>query len=160
MIKLPKFKLSNILTKKNSQEPEKQDIVISRRKDEGVAKDYRFNGIIPGEKSGKFSITWLNPATGKEYSSRSQAKKDTPFGTKLTSFPETRNQISVLSSAIDSYDYYPDEKKLIVRYVSNPDKEYTFERVTKKRKEELDDAASKGRFVYYVLRKYNRAKGY
>lgn len=66
----------------------------------------------------------------------------------------------VASTAIDSYDYYPDLKTLIVRYKSNPDKEYTFERVTPNRKKDLDDALSKGQFVYYILRTYNRARGY
>lgn len=66
----------------------------------------------------------------------------------------------VISTAIDSYDYYPDQEKLVIRYRSNPNKGYTFERVTKNRKKELDRASSKGRFVHYVLRKYNRAKGY
>ena len=66
----------------------------------------------------------------------------------------------VISTAIDSYDYYPDQEKLVIRYRSNPNKGYTFERVTKNRKKELDRASSKGRFVHYVLRRYNRAKGY
>ena len=66
----------------------------------------------------------------------------------------------VISTAIDSYDYYPDQEKLVIRYRSNPNKGYTFERVTKNRKKELDRASSKGRFVHYILRRYNRAKGY
>ena len=65
-----------------------------------------------------------------------------------------------MSSAIDSYKYYPDVKKLLLKYTSNPNKEYMFERVTNRRFQDLDNAASKGRFVYYVLRKYNRADGY
>lgn len=140
--------------------PAKSGIVMSRRVDEGTSKDYRNNGIITGNKYGRFSTRWANPITGQEYSSHWAARKDTPSGTKIIRFPDARNQLSVVSSAIDSYDYYPDVKRLLLRYTSNPDKSYTFDNVTNRRKQDLDDAASKGRFVNYVLRKYNRAAGY
>lgn len=140
--------------------PEKTDIVLSRRVDDGTSKDYRNNGIVAGNKSGRFSTKWLNPKTGQEYNNHWDARRNTEKGIKIKRFSDARNQLSVISSAIDSYDYYPDVKKLILRYTSNPNKGYTFERVTNRRKEDLDNAASKGRFVYYILRKYNRAEGY
>lgn len=140
--------------------PERSGIVLSRREDEGVSKDYRNKGIIAGNKYGRFSSKWMDPTTGQDYLSHWQARANTPEGTKIVRFPETRNQVSVLSSAIDSYDYYPDVKRLLLRYTSNPNKEYTFDNVTSRRKQDLDNAASKGRFVQYVLRKYNRAAGY
>ena len=140
--------------------PETRDMVISRRVDEGISKDYRNKGIIAGNKNGRFSTKWINPASGEEYSSHWEARRYTPSGIKIVRFPEARNQLSVMSSAIDSYRYYPDVKKLLLKYTNNPNKEYTFERVTNRRFQDLDNAASKGRFVYYVLRKYNRADGY
>ena len=140
--------------------PVKSGIVMSRRVDEGTSKDYRNDGIIAGNKHGRFSTRWANPITGQEYSSHWAARKDTPSGTKIVRFPDARNQLSVVSSAIDSYDYYPDVKRLLLRYTSNPTKAYTFDNVTERRKQDLDEAASKGRFVNYVLRKYNRAAGY
>ena len=140
--------------------PETREMIISRREDEGVSKDYRNKGIISGNKNGRFSTRWINPASGEEYSSHWEARRYTPSGIKIVRFPEARNQLSVMSSAIDSYRYYPDVKKLLLKYTNNPNKEYTFERVTNRRFQDLDNAASKGRFVYYVLRKYNRADGY
>ena len=140
--------------------PETREMIISRREDEGISKDYRNKGIIAGNKNGRFSTKWINPASGEEYSSHWEARRYTPSGIKIVRFPEARNQLSVMSSAIDSYRYYPDVKKLLLKYTNNPNKEYTFERVTKRRFQDLDNAASKGRFVYYVLRKYNRADGY
>ena len=140
--------------------PETREMIISRREDEGISKDYRNKGIIAGNKNGRFSTRWINPASGEEYSSHWEARRYTPSGIKIVRFPEARNQLSVMSSAIDSYRYYPDVKKLLLKYTNNPNKEYTFERVTNRRFQDLDNAASKGRFVYYVLRKYNRAEGY
>lgn len=140
--------------------PETREMIISRREDEGISKDYRNKGIIAGNKNGRFSTRWINPASGEEYSSHWEARRYTPSGIKIVRFPEARNQLSVMSSAIDSYRYYPDVKKLLLKYTNNPNKEYTFERVTNRRFQDLDNAASKGRFVYYVLRKYNRADGY
>ena len=140
--------------------PETREMIISRREDEGISKDYRNKGIIAGNKNGRFSTKWINPASGEEYSSHWEARRWTPSGIKIVRFPEARNQLSVMSSAIDSYRYYPDVKKLLLKYTNNPNKEYTFERVTNRRFQDLDNAASKGRFVYYVLRKYNRADGY
>lgn len=140
--------------------PETREMIISRREDEGISKDYRNKGIIAGNKNGRFSTKWINPASGEEYSSHWEARRYTPSGIKIVRFPEARNQLSVMSSAIDSYRYYPDVKKLLLKYTNNPNKEYTFERVTNRRFQDLDNAASKGRFVYYVLRKYNRADGY
>ena len=140
--------------------PETREMIISRREDEGISKDYRNKGIIAGNKNGRFSTRWINPASGEEYSSHWEARRNTPSGIKIVRFPEARNQLSVMSSAIDSYRYYPDVKKLLLKYTNNPNREYTFERVTNRRFQDLDNAASKGRFVYYVLRKYNRADGY
>lgn len=140
--------------------PETRDMVISRREDEGISKDYRNKGIIAGNKNGRFSTKWMNPVDGQEYTSHWEARRYTPSGIKIVRFPEARNQLSVMSSAIDSYRYYPDVKKLLLKYTNNPNKEYTFERVTNRRFQDLDNAASKGKFVYYVLRKYNRADGY
>ena len=140
--------------------PETREMIISRREDEGISKDYRNKGIIAGNKNGRFSTRWINPASGEEYSSHWEARRYTPSGLKIVRFPEAINQLSVMSSAIDSYRYYPDVKKLLLKYTNNPNKEYTFERVTNRRFQDLDNAASKGRFVYYVLRKYNRADGY
>ena len=140
--------------------PVSSKLILSRRVDEGTSKDYRNNGIIAGNKYGRFSTRWTNPITGQEYSSHWAARKDTPSGTKIVGFPDARNQLSVVSSAIDSYDYYPDVKRLLLRYTSNPTKAYTFDNVTERRKQDLDEAASKGRFVNYVLRKYNRAAVY
>ena len=140
--------------------PETREMIISRREDEGISKDYRNKGIIAGNKNGRFSTKWINPASGEEYSSHWEARRYTPSGIKIVRFPEARNQLSVMSSAIDSYRYYPDVKKLLLKYTNNPNREYTFERVTNRRFQDLDNAASKGRFVYYVLRKYNRADGY
>ena len=140
--------------------PETREMIISRREDEGISKDYRNKGIIAGNKNGRFSTKWINPTSGEEYSSHWEARRYTPSGIKIVRFPEARNQLSVMSSAIDSYRYYPDVKKLLLKYTNNPNKEYTFERVTNRRFQDLDNAASKGRFVYYVLRKYNRADGY
>lgn len=135
--------------------PERQNLVLSRRVDEGTSKDYRNNGIVAGNKYGRFSTRWTN-SSGKEYNSHWDARKDTPSDEKIIRFKDARNQLSVLSSAIDSYDYYPDVKRLLVRYTSNPGKSYTFGNVTERRKKDMDEAASKGRFVHYVLRKYNR----
>ena len=140
--------------------PETRDMVISRREDEGINKDYRNKGIIAGNKNGRFSTKWMDPISGQEYTSHWEARRYTPTIAKIVRFPEARNQLSVMSSAIDSYRYYPDVKKLLLKYTSNPNREYTFERVTNRRFQDLDNAASKGRFVYYVLRKYNRADGY
>ena len=140
--------------------PETRDMIISRRVDEGISKDYRNKGIIAGNKYGRFSTKWMDPVSGQEYNSHWEARRNTPTRTKIVRFPEARNQLSVMSSAIDSYRYYPDVKKLLLKYTSNPNKEYMFERVTNRRFQDLDNAASKGRFVYYVLRKYNRADGY
>ena len=140
--------------------PETREMIISRREDEGISKDYRNKGIIAGNKNSRFSTRWINPASGEEYSSHWEARRYTPSGIKIVRFPEARNQLSVMSSAIDSYRYYPDVKKLLLKYTNNPNKEYTFERVTNRRFQDPDNAASKGRFVYYVLRKYNRAEGY
>lgn len=143
-----------------AQAPETRDMVISRREDEGISKDYRNKGIIAGNKYGRFSTKWIDPVSGQEYTSHWKARQNTSGGVKIVRFPEARNQLSVMSSAVDSYKYYPDVKKLLLKYTSNPNKEYTFERVTNRRFQDLDNAASKGRFVYYVLRKYNRAAGY
>ena len=140
--------------------PETRDMIISRREDEGISKDYRNKGIIAGNKNGRFSTKWMDPISGQEYTSHWEARRYTPTIAKIVRFPEARNQLSVMSSAIDSYRYYPDVKKLLLKYTSNPNREYTFERVTNRRFQDLDNAASKGRFVYYVLRKYNRAEGY
>lgn len=140
--------------------PETRDMVLSRREDEGVSKDYRNKGTIAGNRNGRFSTKWMNPISGEEYTSHWEARRYTPGVVKIVRFPEARNQLSVMSSAIDSYKYYPDVKKLLLKYTSNPNREYTFERVTNRRFQDLDNAASKGRFVYYVLRKYNRAAGY
>ena len=140
--------------------PETRDMVISRRVDEGISKDYRNKGMLAGNKNGRFSTKWMDPISGQEYTSHWEARRYTPGGVKIVRFPEARNQLSVMSSAIDSYRYYPDVKKLLLKYTSNPNREYTFERVTNRRFQDLDNAASKGRFVYYVLRKYNRAEGY
>lgn len=134
--------------------PEKQSLVLSRRVDEGTSKDYRNNGIIAGNKYGRFSTRWTN-SSGKEYKTHWDARRETQPDEKIIRFKDARNQLSVLSSAIDSYDYYPDVKRLLVRYTSNPGKSYTFGNVTERRKKDLDEAASKGRFVQYVLRKYN-----
>lgn len=140
--------------------PQTTDIVLSRRIDEGVSKDYRNDGIVAGNKYGRFSTIWVNPLTGQEYNSNWKARKATPSNVKIIRIPDARNQISVLSRAIDSYDYYPDVKRLIVRYTSNPTKGYTFGNVTQRRKNDLDNAASKGRFVNNILRKYNRITNY
>lgn len=140
--------------------PETRDMVLSRREDEGISKDYRNKGIIAGNKNGRFSTKWMDPISGQEYTSHWEARRYTPTIAKIVRFPEARNQLSVMSSAIDSYRYYPGVKKLLLKYTNNPNKEYTFERVTNRRFQDLDNAASKGRFVYYVLRKYNRAEGY
>lgn len=153
--------LSNYFKKlEDAHSPISSKIILSRREDEGTSKDYRNNGIIAGNKHGRFSSRWMNPISGQEYPSPRQARKDTPEGIKIVRFPDARNQVSVLSSAIDSYDYYPDVKRLILRYTSNPNKSYTFDRVTNRRKQDLDEAASKGRFVNYVLRKYNHDDRY
>jgi len=134
--------------------PERQNLVLSRRVDEGTSKDYRNNGIIAGNKNGRFSTRWTN-SSGREYKTHWDARRDTQSDEKITRFKDARNQLSVLSSAIDSYDYYPDVKRLLLRYTSNPGKTYMFGNVTERRKKDLDEAASKGRFVQYVLRKYN-----
>lgn len=134
--------------------PEKQRLVLSRRVDEGTSKDYRRNGIIAGNKNGRFSTRWTN-SSGSEYTTHWAARKYTPSDEKITRFKDARNQLSVISSAIDSYDYYPDVRRLLLRYTSNPGKSYIFGNVTERRKKDLDEAASKGRFVQYVLRKYN-----
>lgn len=153
--------LKNYYTNPKHASPiEKTDIVLSRRVDEGISKDYVHNGIIAGNKSGRFSTKWINPKTGQEYNNHWDARRNTEKGTKIKRFSDARGQISVPSSAIHSYDYSPDVKRLILRYTSNPNKDYTFDRVTNRRYQDLNNAASKGRFVYYILRKYNRAEGY
>ena len=134
--------------------PEIQRLVLSRRVDEGTSKDYRNKGIVAGNKYGRFSTRWTN-SSGREYRTHWDARSDTPADEKIIRFKDARNQLSVMSSAIDSYDYYPDVKRLLVRYTSNPKKSYIFGNVTERRKKDLDEAASKGRFVQYVLRKYN-----
>ena len=75
-----------------------------------ISKDYRNKGIIAGNKYGRFSTKWMDPISGQEYNSHWKARQNTPLGTKIVRFPEARNQLSVMSSAIDSYRYYPDVK--------------------------------------------------
>lgn len=133
-------------------------ILISRRVDEGIPKDYRNDGIIAGNKSGRFNQYWTFPGSDTRYSNVKEAKQ-AANGKPVSRIADTSNQLSVLSSAIDSYAYDPNLQQLLLRYTSGP-KEYSFANVTQRRKDELDTAASKGRFVYYVLRKYNHDDRY
>lgn len=159
--KAPEISRINFLNKyykklTDAHAPERQSIILSRRIDEGVSKDYRNNGIVAGNRNGRFSTFWLDEK-GREFNNHWDAKK---LGTgKITRISDARGQLSVLSSAIDSYDYYPDVRKILLRYTSNPSKNYEFINVTQRRKNDLDNAASKGRFVQYVLRKYNNKNG-
>lgn len=147
--------LSNYYKKLQMPKPvQHQDIVLSRRIDEGVSKDYRNDGIVAGNKAGRFLTYWTVPGSDVKYARWNQAKA-AAGDKKIERIKDADNQISVLSSAIHSYDYYPDVKKLLLRYTSNPTKDYEFVNVTQRRKNDLDNAASKGRFVQYVLRKYN-----
>lgn len=66
-----------------------------------------------------------------------------------------KDQIDYLSTAIHNYEYDPKTKKLLVRFTSNPNKAYEFINVSQKRKDALDNAPSKGRFVNQVLKLYN-----
>lgn len=148
--------LSNYYKKLQMPKPvQRQDIIISRREDEGISKDYRNKGIVAGNKRGRFSTYWVVPGSNVEYGRWNLAKQAAGDGKTIERIKDARNQLSVLSSAIHSYDYYPDVKKLLLRYVPNPEKEYEFVNVTQRRKNDLDEAASKGRFVQQVLRKYN-----
>lgn len=133
-------------------------ILISRRVDEGIPKDYRNDGIIAGNKNGRFNQYWTFPGSDTRYSNVKEAKQ-AANGKPVSRIADTSNQLSVLSSAIDSYTYDPNLQQLLLRYTSGP-KEYSFANVTQRRKDELDTAASKGRFVYYVLRKYNHDDRY
>lgn len=158
--KAPTFSALSFLKKYRKHGPEAHhtqhnDYILSRRIDEGISKDYRNDGILAGNKNGRFSTFWLDEK-GREFSNHWDAKK---LGTgKITRVPDARGQLSVLSSAIDSYDYYPDVKKLMLRFTSNPNKSYEYINVTQRRKNDLDNAASKGRFVNMVLKRYNNAR--
>ena len=57
------------------------------------------------------------------------------------------------SSAIYSVDFRPGRGEAMVRYNSNPNKSYTFP-MNGSEFEELNNAPSKGKFMYYNARRY------